>query len=71
MLHSVSWTPDLVEIRESRALVRRLETLMDMRQQEVNRLLLAPPVVVDAVRAHVELVPQSSPRPSGEAGTQV
>ena len=48
------WTPDPTEIRELRALVRRLESLMEMRQQEVNRLHVAPEVVAEPLQAHID-----------------
>lgn len=47
------WTPDPKEIRELKALVRRLESLMDMRQQEVNRLQVAQDIVVSRLEAHI------------------
>ncbi len=53
-LKPAPWTPDPVEIRELRALVRRLEALADMPQQEVNRLHVAPPVVAETMQAHIE-----------------
>jgi transposase len=53
------WTPDPLEIRELKALVRRLEALMEMRQQEVNRLHVAPPVVAETVQAHIAFLDQS------------
>jgi transposase len=58
-LRPAPWTPDPPEIRELRALVRRLEALMDMRQQEVNRLHVAPPVVAETVKAHVDFLDRS------------
>lgn len=47
------WTPDPVEIRELKALVRRLEALMEMRHQEANRLDVAPKIIVNDVEAHI------------------
>jgi transposase len=47
------WQPDAVEIRELKALVRRLEALMGMRQQEVNRLHVAPEIILADVEAHI------------------
>lgn len=58
-LKPAPWTPDPAEIRELRALVRRLEALLDMRQQEVNRLHVAPPVVAGTVEAHIEYLDRS------------
>jgi transposase len=46
------WTPLAPEVRELQALVRRLESLIEMRVMEENRL--SSGVTVDAVRASVE-----------------
>jgi transposase len=43
-----AWTPPAAEVRELQALVRRLDSLQQMRQQEVNRL--ASGVTAQAVR---------------------
>lgn len=58
-LHPAHWTPDPAEIRELRALVRRLEALMNMRQQEINRLHVAPPVVAETGQAHIDFLDRS------------
>lgn len=58
-LRPAPWTPDPVEIRELRALVRRLEALTDMHQQEVNRLHVAPRVVAETVQAHIDFLDHS------------
>lgn len=58
-LKPAPWTPDPPEIRHLRALVRRLEALLDMRQQEVNRLHVAPTVIADAVQAHIDYLNES------------
>jgi len=47
-----AWTPPAPEAAELQALVRRLESLTEMRQMEHNRLGTAP----DAVRASIEAV---------------
>lgn len=47
------WAPDPVEIRELKALVRRLEGLMGMRQQEVNRLDVAPEIIAADIQQHI------------------
>lgn len=47
------WVPDPVEIRELKALVRRLEGLMSMRQQEVNRLEVAPEIIAADIQQHI------------------
>jgi transposase len=50
--HPAPWTPPAPEQRELQALVRRLESLQQMRQQEVNRL--ASGVTAAAVRESLE-----------------
>jgi len=47
------WVPDPQEIRELKALVRRLEGLMSMRQQEVNRLEVAPEIIAADIQQHI------------------
>ena len=51
------WTPPPPELRQLQALVRRLDALIEMRTQELNRLELAAPVVQASIRetvAHFE-----------------
>lgn len=48
----VAWTPLPAEVRELQALVRRLESLIEMRVMEENRLTSG--IVVDSVRRSVE-----------------
>ena len=45
------WQPPPPEARVLQALVRRLDALLEMRTQEVNRLELAAPVVQPSIRA--------------------
>jgi transposase len=47
-----AWTPPAPEVRELQALVRRLESLIEMRVAEENRL--SSGITVDSVRASVE-----------------
>ena len=54
------WTPPAPEMRVLQALVRRLDALLEMRTQEVNRL--AAGVVVSEVRASIEAVAGESRR---------
>jgi transposase len=46
------WTPPALEVRQLQALLRRLDTLEEMRLQEENRL--GAPLVTDSVRRSVE-----------------
>jgi transposase len=52
------WVPDALEIRELKGLVRRLEALIEMRQQEVNRLHVAPDIVVSGLEGHIDYLDQ-------------
>jgi transposase len=52
------WVPDPPEIRELKALVRRLESLMEMKQQEFNRLHVAPEILVIPLQEHIEYLEQ-------------
>lgn len=49
--HPPRWQPAAPEARILQALVRRLDALLDMRTQELNRLELAAPVVQASIRA--------------------
>jgi transposase len=49
-----AWRPPSREQRELRALVRRLESLEEMRRAEVNRLESAEGVVRESIERHVE-----------------
>jgi len=53
-----AWVPDPQEIRALKALVRRLESLIEMRQQEVNRLHVAQDIVVSDLEAHIAYLDQ-------------
>jgi transposase len=50
--HPAAWTPPVVEVRELQALVRRLESLIEMRVMEENRL--SSGITVDSVRESLE-----------------
>lgn len=58
-LRPAAWAPEPLEIRHLRALVRRLEALLEMRQQEVNRLQVAADVVSAALREHIAYLDRS------------
>jgi transposase len=47
------WTPDPKEMRELRSLVRRMEALLNMRQQELNRLEVSDDIVKKSIRRHI------------------
>jgi transposase len=44
------WTPDPMEIRELRSLVRRIDALLNMRQQERNRLDVSNEILKKSIR---------------------
>jgi len=48
------WEPTLKKVRQLRDLVRRLEALIEMRQQERNRLEAATGVVSQQLQQHIE-----------------
>lgn len=53
-----AWTPPPAELRELQAMVRHLEALLDMRQQEANRLEagVAEQQVAASINAHLEFL---------------
>ena len=60
------WTPPAPEVRELQALVRRLESLIEMRMAEENRLSAG--ITVAVVRSSVEEMIRSSQRPDHSHG---
>lgn len=50
------WEPEPKNVRELKALVRRVDALIEMKQQEVNRLAVADPIVAEDIQRHVELI---------------
>ena len=48
------WNPPPRNIRELQAMLRRVEDLLEMQQMERNRLDTADPVVVGAIKTHLE-----------------
>jgi len=56
--HPPAWTPLPPEIAALEALVRRLDALEQMRQQEANRLDVAPPAVRPSIAEHIEFLEQ-------------
>jgi len=52
------WQPEPQEIRVLRAYVRRLEALIDMRQQERNRLEAADAILVATIQSHIAYLEQ-------------
>lgn len=52
------WQPEPKEIRVLRAYVRRLEALIDMRQQERNRLEATDEILAGAIQSHITYLEQ-------------
>lgn len=50
------WVPDSKNVRELKALVRRVDALIEMKQQEVNRLDVAETVVLGNIEGHISLL---------------
>lgn len=48
------WVPEPINVRNLKALVRRLDALIEMQQQEVNRLDVAEAVVKADIEGHIE-----------------
>jgi transposase len=47
------WVPDSKEMRELRSLARRVDALLGMRQQELNRLEVSDDIVKKLIRDHI------------------
>jgi len=47
------WQPDPLNIRQLKAMVRRIDALLDMKQQEVNRLDVAEALVRPEIQSHI------------------
>jgi transposase len=50
------WEPGPVETRELRSLARRMEALLSMRQQELNRLEVSDDIVKKSIRRHIRYI---------------
>ena len=50
------WVPDSKEMRELRSLVRRVDALLGMRQQEQNRLEVSDEVLKRSIRRHIRYI---------------
>jgi transposase len=54
----IPWVPPSLEIRTLRALVRRVESLIDMRSQEKNRISTAHESVILLIKEHIAYLDQ-------------
>lgn len=50
------WQPEPKPVRELKAMVRRLDALMEMKQQEVNRLDVADAIISGDIKEHIQLL---------------
>ena len=57
-IRPVAWTPLPEELKQLQALLRRLESLMDMYQQEENRLETATDAIAASIKKHLEHLQQ-------------
>lgn len=48
------WQPDALNIRQLKAMVRRIDSLLEMKQQEVNRLDVAEALVRPEIQSHID-----------------
>lgn len=52
------WQPEPLNVRQLKALVRRLDALIEMQQQEINRLDVAEEVIKAELSSHIEVLEQ-------------
>jgi transposase len=50
------WEPDPKEVRELRSLVRRIDALLSMRQQELNRLEVSDEILKKSINRHISYI---------------
>lgn len=55
-MNPLLWEPDPKERRELRSLVRRVDALMSMRQQEQNRLEVSDEILKKSIRRHIRYI---------------
>jgi len=55
-MQPILWEPEPQKVRELKALVRRMDALIEMRQQEVNRLDVAESIIMDDIKQHIHLL---------------
>lgn len=53
------WTPEPINVRQLQAMTRRLDALIEMKQQELNRLDVADPVVQPDIECHISQLSKS------------
>src|SRR3972149_11156699 len=65
------WTPDPMEIRELRSLVRRVDALLNMRQQEQNRLDVSNKVLRKSIRKLIRYIDKEIEELKGEINKHI
>jgi transposase len=70
MNHSL-WMPDPVEIRELRSLVRRVDALLGMRHQELNRLEVSNKILKKSIRKLIRYLDKEIEELKGEINKHI
>jgi transposase len=65
------WTPDPMETRELRSLVRRVEVLLSMRQQEQNRLEVSNKILKKSIRKLIRYIDKEIEELKGEINKHI
>ena len=65
------WTPDPKEIRELRSLVRRIDALVSMRQQERNRLAVSDEILKKSIQRHILFISKEIEELKEEINTHI
>ncbi len=65
------WTPDPLETRELRSLVRRVDALLGMRQQEQNRLEVSNKVLRKSIRKLIRYIDKEIEELKGEINDRI
>lgn len=65
------WTPDPMETRELRSLVRRVDALLNMRQQEQNRLGVSNKVLKKSIRKLIRYIDREIEELKGEINRRI
>lgn len=48
------WQPEALNIRQLKAMVKRLDALIEMKQQEANRLEVSEPIIQTDIQGHID-----------------
>ena len=70
-MHPESWEPVPADVRRLQALVRRVDALLVMRTQELNRLDVAQDTVYDSLNGHIAYLDQEIEKLKRQIGDQI